>query len=76
MPPPEKWKIFVIIFSFMSCFKKQVLFLLEIKKARGVGGGRVGKEGGGRKGRVFAFVLFSLWFAKKHHQMTNRRNPA
>lgn len=61
LPPPEKWKIFVIIFSFMSCFKKQVLFLLTIKKACRAGGGR---GVGWRKGRVFVFVLFSLWFAK------------
>lgn len=58
MPPPEKWKIFVIIFSFVSCFKKQVLFLLEIKQAWGE------ESCGGRKERVFVFVLFSLWFAK------------
>ena len=56
MPPPEKCKIFVIIFSFVSCFKQQVLFQLEVKG----GAGAVG----GRNGRVFVFVLFSLWFAK------------
>lgn len=60
MPPPEKCKIFVIIFSFMSCFKQQVFFGLEVK---GDGGGGVG--GSGREeSRVFVFILFSLWFVK------------
>ena len=66
VPPPEKCKIFVVIFPFTGCFKKQVLFLLEAKAAAR------GAEGGGN-GRVF---VISLWFAKKHHQMKKSRNPA
>lgn len=58
MLPPEKCKIFVIIFSFVSCFKKQVLFLLEVK------------EGGEWESFCFCFV-FSV-VCKKHHQIKNQ----
>lgn len=42
VPPPEKCKIFVIISSFMSCFKQQELFGFEVK---GGGGARRGGMG-------------------------------
>lgn len=64
MPPPEKCKIFVRIFSFMSCFKQQVLFFF-FTLARSKGGGEVGKQ--------LLFLFCFLCGLQKKYLQTRKR---